>query len=272
MSELIQNTENEAETAKGKSPIPKSRPNAGHYRFCADCSKADGRRVMHPHDVTCPGPQTVVTRVTSPKPQKAASKRARVESLSNSTSLATTVAKPMNPEQVPANTVQAEGELQPWQSPKDILHDILTNQRTSFNGKHDKPGTLAHRNGTRNIPAEQVLELAAMGCTATAIASQFGVSERAISRRFAATLEKGRAARRVSLRQRQTEIAMSNSAGSTAMCIFLGKNELGQSDVKEISGPNGGPIPLAAYDALLDLRDDERRKKKKRARERKRLS
>jgi hypothetical protein len=88
-----------------------------------------------------------------------------------------------------------------------------------------------------------------------------------MSRRFAGSLQKGRMMRRLMLRQRQTEIAMSNSPGSTAMLIFLGKNELGQSDHMAISGggPCKYPITLELWDGILAERERERARKKKMA-------
>jgi hypothetical protein len=78
--------------------------------------------------------------------------------------------------------------------------------------------------------------------------------------RFPAALKKGRNIRHLALRQRQTEVAMGNGPGSTAILIFLGKNELGQSD----TGANDKPaapvsLTLEAWDALVD---EYRRKKK----------
>jgi hypothetical protein len=50
----------------------------------------------------------------------------------------------------------------------------------------------------------------------------------------------GAAEGRISLRRQQFEMAKTNPA----MAIFLGKNHLGQSDRRELSGPGGRAIPL----------------------------
>jgi hypothetical protein len=124
-------------------------------------------------------------------------------------------------------------------------------ERVSINGKHDRSQTLAHRNGSRNIDPQEVTRLARLGCTIREIAARFGVSDDTISRRFAGSIEKGRVERKLSLRRRQTEIAMGDGPGSTAMLIFLGKKELGQGNSTKLSELSNGPIPLAAFDALL---------------------
>jgi hypothetical protein len=141
-------------------------------------------------------------------------------------------------------------------------------ERVSFNGKHDKPRTLAHRNGSRNINPQEVTMLARLGCTNREIAAHFGVSDDTISRRFAGSLEKGRVERKLSLRRRQTEIAMGDGPGSTAMLIHLGKKELGQGNPTRVSDSSNDPIPLAAFDALFAERDT----KEKGARERESLN
>jgi hypothetical protein len=66
--------------------------------------------------------------------------------------------------------------------------------------------------------------------------------------------------RHLSLRQRQTEVALGNGPGSTAMLIFLGKNELGQSDTGAKDKPQAPSLTLEAWDALVR---EHRAKKKK---------
>ena len=125
------------------------------------------------------------------------------------------------------------------------------NERVSFNGKHDEFRTLAHRNGSRNINPQEGTQLARLGCTNREIAAHFGVSDDTISRRFTGLLERGRSERRLSLRRRQTKIAMGDGPGPAAMLIFLGKKEFGQGNPTEPSELSRGPIPLAAFDALV---------------------
>lgn len=79
----------------------------------------------------------------------------------------------------------------------------------------------------KDIPAEQVLAMVQLGCSAVEIAPIFGVSHDTISRRFAKEFAKGNALRKVKLRRLQMKAA---EGGSVPMLIFLGKNMLGQSD------------------------------------------
>jgi hypothetical protein len=136
-------------------------------------------------------------------------------------------------------------------------------ERVSFNCKHDKSRTLAHRNGSRNIDPQEVTRLATLGSTNREIAAHFGVSDDTISRRFAGSLGKGCNQRRLSLRRRQTEIAMGDSPGSTAMLIFLGKKELGQGNSTELSKPCQSPLSLEALDALLLERKGNKQKQER---------
>lgn len=74
---------------------------------------------------------------------------------------------------------------------------------------------------------------ARFGASNREIADMFGCDEGTIRHeRYAVLLAKARAERRMKLRQMQWKSA---EAGSVAMQIFLGKNELGQSD----NGPEG---------------------------------
>ena len=78
------------------------------------------------------------------------------------------------------------------------------------------------------VPPDEVYKLAALGCKNIEIADWFGVSEDAISRNFAAELEKGRAAVKISLRRAMLNNACKNM--NAAVQIFLSKNILGMSD------------------------------------------
>lgn len=69
-----------------------------------------------------------------------------------------------------------------------------------------------------------------------------GVSPRSLVRNHGPSLIRGRAERRLKLRQKQTEIAL---GGNVSMLIWLGKNELGQMEPRaavEHSGPGGTPL------------------------------
>lgn len=90
------------------------------------------------------------------------------------------------------------------------------------------------------VPPEEVYKLAALGCKNVEIADWFGVSEDAISRNFAAELEKGRVAVKISLRRAMLDNACKNMSASVQ--IFLAKNLLGMSDSPMDSEANA-PLP-----------------------------
>lgn len=76
--------------------------------------------------------------------------------------------------------------------------------------------------------SEEAVELAAsLGAPNTEIADFFGVTEAVIRKRFSEILLKGRAARRMKLREFQWKAA---ERGNTAMLIWLGKQDLGQTE------------------------------------------
>jgi hypothetical protein len=111
------------------------------------------------------------------------------------------------------------------------------------------------------IDLEQVEKLAAIQCTEAEIASVIGVSESTIDRRkhqpdFAEAMARGKARGRVSLRRNLWALA---NKGQPAANIFLAKNLLGYKDYfsSELSGPNGGPIAIAAAPELKELTDEE---------------
>lgn len=81
-----------------------------------------------------------------------------------------------------------------------------------------------------DIDPEQVAKLAALHCTTKEIADFFECSPDTIERRFAAELTKGRSTGKIKLRRLQWQIAEGKHA---VMCIFLGKQYLGQKDKSE---------------------------------------
>jgi len=89
------------------------------------------------------------------------------------------------------------------------------------------------------VPPDEVYKLAAIGCKNVEIAEWFGVTEDAISRNFAAELEKGRAQVRISLRRAMLTNAQNMNA---AVQIFLAKNLLGMSD-SPINTEANAPLP-----------------------------
>jgi hypothetical protein len=81
------------------------------------------------------------------------------------------------------------------------------------------------------IDANQVYELAKIGCRIQEIADFFGCSHDTIERRFALELDKGRADLKMSLRQWQLQAA---KGGNVVMQIWLGKQLLGQLDRSQL--------------------------------------
>lgn len=82
-----------------------------------------------------------------------------------------------------------------------------------------------------DIDPDMVEKLAGVGCTDKEVASILECSVDTLSRRFAEFLEKGRSNRKMSLRRKQTEVAM---GGNVSMLIWLGKQDLDQKDRVEI--------------------------------------
>ena len=81
------------------------------------------------------------------------------------------------------------------------------------------------------IDGEKVKELASKGNTISEIAADLDCSEALLYRRFASDIEKGRNRMKASLRRRQYEVA---DKGNVTMLIWLGKQELGQTDKSQI--------------------------------------
>lgn len=79
---------------------------------------------------------------------------------------------------------------------------------------------------------ERVVEsLARVGATNCEIAAHFMCDEGTIRKRFSELLEKSRADRRIKLREMQWRLA---EKGNLGMLIWLGKQELGQSEKQEL--------------------------------------
>jgi hypothetical protein len=93
-----------------------------------------------------------------------------------------------------------------------------------------------------DIDAEHVRKLAELGLNNVDIAGFFGCDESTIRKRFPEYLSKGRIDRRIVLHTGQYQAAKD---GNIAMLIWLGKQELGQSEKSEskISGVRG-PVEI----------------------------
>jgi hypothetical protein len=113
------------------------------------------------------------------------------------------------------------------------------------------------------IDIEEVEKLYSMLCTDDEVAAFVGVSAPTLRRRlrqkkFREAVERAKAKGKVSVRRNLFRMA---SNGNIAAAIFLAKNVLGYRDVvaNEHTGPQGGPIQLAARPNLSQLTDDELR-------------
>jgi precorrin-4 methylase len=84
-------------------------------------------------------------------------------------------------------------------------------------------------------------QLAFDGCKDATIAAVMGCAPQTITDNYSKVLVKKRGERRAALHSRQTLQAL---RGDNTMLIWLGKNELEQTDKQSIehSGPNGGPM------------------------------
>lgn len=95
------------------------------------------------------------------------------------------------------------------------------------------------------IDEEKVAELAYRGARNSEIAFVLGVDDETISARFSRLLNKKRAERRLALRDAQTSKAM---MGDATMLIWLGKNELDQTDKVEQQHSGGITIQVVYED------------------------
>ena len=90
---------------------------------------------------------------------------------------------------------------------------------------------------------EDLEKLALLSHSIEEVAAVFDVAKRTVQRYlkkrdYADAFERGKGKRRVSLKRAQYQLAMK---GNCTMLIWLGKNELGQSDEPEMQGTE--PLP-----------------------------
>jgi hypothetical protein len=90
-----------------------------------------------------------------------------------------------------------------------------------------------------NIDPDKVRQYALIGLKTTEIAGMFGCDEGTLRKRFKREIAEGRAQRMAAIRKAQWD-AM--KGGNVTMLIWLGKNELGQSDQPNARG-DGEPEP-----------------------------
>lgn len=96
------------------------------------------------------------------------------------------------------------------------------------------------------IVPEDVLKLAALGCTNQDIRKFYGVPVDSLTRHFAGELERGREEMRITLRKAMFRNACENM--NAAVQIFLSKNLLGMSDSGLVNDEE---------DKILPWNDDE---------------
>ena len=82
-----------------------------------------------------------------------------------------------------------------------------------------------------DIDKTQVEKLAEFGATNTEIGGFFNCDPTTIAKRFSNNLTKGRSERKIRLRKMQW---LSAESGNVTMQIWLGKNELGQADKRDL--------------------------------------
>lgn len=112
-----------------------------------------------------------------------------------------------------------------------------------------------------HIDSAELEKLCALQCTDAEIASFFGVTARTLERRkkqsaFAEAMDRGKARGKTSLRRSLFGLAMK---GNPAANIFLAKNLLGYKDyfANELSGPDGGAIPIGPAPELSHLTHED---------------
>jgi hypothetical protein len=119
--------------------------------------------------------------------------------------------------------------------------------------------------GRKAIPIDliELEKLASISCTDKEIAGFFNVSVRTIEQRrkkqpdFAEAISRGNAKCHIAVRRAQ----MKWMEKSPAMCIFLGKQLLGQRDLTpiELTGAKGKPVELTleVLDAIVALKQKD---------------
>lgn len=104
------------------------------------------------------------------------------------------------------------------------------------------------------IDPKVVEGMAGVGAQTKEIAEFLGVSTDTIERRCQRELDRARAGMKVKLRKRQWDIAMGVDRMATTMCIWLGKQVLGQTDKQalEHTGAEGGPLSVSVTYHVVD--------------------
>lgn len=107
-------------------------------------------------------------------------------------------------------------------------------------------GSQANGRPLKPLSEEKVAELAYNGCKNSEIGYILGVDEETIANRFSGALAKSRAIKRADLRAVQIKKAL---AGDVTMLIWLGKNELEQTD--KLQNDHAGTVEIkVTYEEL----------------------
>jgi hypothetical protein len=107
-------------------------------------------------------------------------------------------------------------------------------------GRKNKPGA-----GRPHVvlDVEKIGQMAFDGCKDACIAAVMGCDPKTITNNYSKVLIKKRGERHAALHERQTIQAL---RGDNTMLIWLGKNDLEQTDKQAVehSGPAGGPMVM----------------------------
>jgi len=107
---------------------------------------------------------------------------------------------------------------------------------------------------------EQLVNMIRIQCTRDEICDILGMSDTTLNRRikeqgipgvdnFEALYKKHQGEGKASLRRAQWKAAQD---GNPTMLVWLGKQMLGQKDKQELSGPDGGAIPVKIERTIID--------------------
>lgn len=96
------------------------------------------------------------------------------------------------------------------------------------------------------LDKDQIVKLAAMGCTNKEIAAFFDVSQDTIGDNYSDEIQKGKEQGKVKLRRLQWQAA---EKGNVVMLIWLGKQLLDQSEKHQVTGDKGQELKIKlSYD------------------------
>ena len=129
---------------------------------------------------------------------------------------------------------------------KHIMKDQTKPRKFKFTNNSNNPDG----GPIKPVDIEQISKLAQIGCTYVEIAAFVGLDTTTLNRRYKDIITKGHATMKRSLRRKQIEVAM--DTGSVQMLIWLGKQNLGQTDKveQEITQTNTPNITVEFVDSI----------------------